>query len=330
MAILVCGGAGYIGSHAVQALLDKGERVIVADNLSTGFVGAVPAQAIFCKVDTRDAKGLDDLFRTHSIRAVMHFAASSQVGESVIKPRAYFDNNVHGTLILLEIMEKHGVRHIIFSSTAAVYGMPEQIPIPENTPALPVNPYGESKLCVEKMLHWLDRAGAVRSVALRYFNVAGAHPQGHIGEAHVPETHLIPLILEVPLGKRQALTVYGQDYETPDGTCIRDYIHVSDVVDAHLLALEYLEMGGASDYFNLGNGQGFSVKEIIHAAERVTGRSIPFTVGPRRAGDPPRLVASSAKACDTLGWKPAFTSIEEIIRSAWVWHSSHPQGYDSE
>ena len=328
MAILVCGGAGYIGSHAVQALLGKGERVIVADNLSTGFARAVPPGAVFRKVDMRDGEGLDALFREHSIRAVMHFAASSQVGESVLKPHKYFDNNIHGALSLLGAMERHGVRPLIFSSTAAVYGMADHMPITETAPLAPVNPYGESKLCVERMLEWLDRAGAVRSVALRYFNVAGAHPGGHIGEAHEPETHLVPLVLEVPLGKRQSLTVFGQDYDTPDGTCIRDYIHVSDVVDAHLLALEYLEKGGPSDHFNLGNGQGFSVKEILEAAERVTGASIAFTVGPRRAGDPPRLVASSEKARSCLGWVPKFVSVEEIIRSAWEWHRGHPYGYD--
>ncbi|MDR1656542.1 MAG: UDP-glucose 4-epimerase GalE [Deltaproteobacteria bacterium] len=327
MAILVCGGAGYIGSHAARALLNRGEEVVVVDNLLTGFVEAVPPGAKFYSVDIRDSEKLDAIFKKHVIGEVIHFAASSQVGESVVKPLFYFNNNVYGMQVLLETMVRHGAGSIVFSSSAAVYGEPLVTPIDENSPTDPTSPYGESKVIMEKMMRWVGAAHKIRFVSLRYFNVAGAIEGGSIGEAHEPETHLIPIVLQVPLGKRQNVTVFGNDYNTPDGTCVRDYIHVCDLSQAHLLALDYLRRGGDSDRFNLGSEKGFSVMEIIRAAESVVGRIIPFSMGSRRAGDPDRLVASSEKARKILGWTPQFTTVEEIIQSAWQWHTTHPQGY---
>ena len=328
MAILVCGGAGYIGSHAVHALIEKGEQVIIVDNLQTGHRGALNPKAKFYEGDIRDASVLDKIFTENKVEAVIHFAANSLVGESMEKPLLYFNNNVYGMQVLLEAMVRHGVDKIVFSSTAAVYGEPKRVPIHEDDETCPTNTYGETKLTMEKMMKWVSRANGVRYVSLRYFNAAGALPDGSIGEDHATETHLIPLILQVPTGRRDHITVFGDDYPTPDGTCLRDYIHVVDLADAHVLALEYLRKGGASDIFNLGNGQGFSVKEMIAAAEKTTGRSIKVEIGARRAGDPAQLIASSEKARSVLGWKPQFTDVEQVIGTAWRWHEHHPHGYE--
>ena len=328
MAILVCGGAGYIGSHAVHALVEKGEEVVIVDNLQTGHRGALNPAAKFYEGDIRDASVLDKIFTENKIEAVIHFAANSLVGESMEKPLLYFNNNVYGMQVLLEGMVRHGVDKIVFSSTAATYGEPKRVPIHEDDETCPTNTYGETKLTMEKMMKWVSRANGVRYVSLRYFNAAGALPDGSIGEDHKTETHLIPLILQVPTGRRDHITVFGDDYPTPDGTCLRDYIHVVDLADAHVLALEYLRKGGASDIFNLGNGQGFSVKEMIAAAEKATGRSIKVEIGARRAGDPAQLIASSEKARTVLGWKPQFTDVEQVIGTAWKWHESHPHGYE--
>ena len=328
MAILVCGGAGYIGSHAVHALIEKGEQVVIVDNLQTGHRGALNPKAKFYEGDIRDAAVLDKIFTENKVEAVIHFAANSLVGESMEKPLLYFNNNVYGMQVLLEAMVRHGVDKIVFSSTAAVYGEPKRVPIHEDDETCPTNTYGETKLTMEKMMKWVSRANGVRYVSLRYFNAAGALPDGSIGEDHATETHLIPLILQVPTGRRDHITVFGDDYPTPDGTCLRDYIHVVDLADAHVLALEYLRKGGASDIFNLGNGQGFSVKEMIAAAEKATGRSIKVEIGARRAGDPAQLIASSEKARSVLGWKPQFTDVEQVIGTAWRWHEHHPHGYE--
>ena len=328
MAILVCGGAGYIGSHAVHALIEKGEQVVIVDNLQTGHRGALNPKAKFYEGDIRDASVLDKIFTENKVEAVIHFAANSLVGESMEKPLLYFNNNVYGMQVLLEAMVRHGVDKIVFSSTAAVYGEPKRVPIHEDDETCPTNTYGETKLTMEKMMKWVSRASGVRYVSLRYFNAAGALPDGSIGEDHATETHLIPLILQVPTGRRDHITVFGDDYPTPDGTCLRDYIHVVDLADAHVLALEYLRKGGASDIFNLGNGQGFSVKEMIAAAEKATGRSIKVEIGARRAGDPAQLIASSEKARSVLGWKPQFTDVEQVIGTAWRWHEHHPHGYE--
>ena len=328
MAILVCGGAGYIGSHAVHALVEKGEQVVIVDNLQTGHRGALNPAAKFYEGDIRDTSVLDRIFTENKIEAVIHFAANSLVGESMEKPLLYFNNNVYGMQVLLEGMVRHGVDKIVFSSTAATYGEPKRVPIHEDDETCPTNTYGETKLTMEKMMKWVSRANGVRYVSLRYFNAAGALPDGSIGEDHKTETHLIPLILQVPTGRRDHITVFGDDYPTPDGTCLRDYIHVVDLADAHVLAFEYLRKGGASDIFNLGNGQGFSVKEMIAAAEKATGRSIKVEIGARRAGDPAQLIASSEKARSVLGWKPQFTDVEQVIGTAWKWHESHPHGYE--
>ena len=328
MAILVCGGAGYIGSHAVHALIEKGEQVVIVDNLQTGHRGALNPKAKFYEGDIRDASVLDKIFTENKVEAVIHFAANSLVGESMEKPLLYFNNNVYGMQVPLEAMVRHGVDKIVFPSTAAVYGEPKRVPIHEDDETCPTNTYGETKLTMEKMMKWVSRANGVRYVSLRYFNAAGALPDGSIGEDHATETHLIPLILQVPTGRRDHITVFGDDYPTPDGTCLRDYIHVVDLADAHVLALEYLRKGGASDIFNLGNGQGFSVKEMIAAAEKATGRSIKVEIGARRAGDPAQLIASSEKARSVLGWKPQFTDVEQVIGTAWRWHEHHPHGYE--
>ena len=327
MAILVLGGAGYIGSHAVRALLDAGRDVVVADNLLTGFRAAVDPRARFYELDIRDRAQADALFEKEPIEGVIHFAACSQVGESMTNPLKYYDNNVWGTTALLEAMVAHGVDKIVFSSTAATYGEPERVPILESDRTEPTNCYGETKLAMEKMMGWTGRAHDLRYVALRYFNACGAHPSAEIGEAHDPETHLIPLILQVPLGKRAKISIFGGDYPTPDGTCIRDYIHVCDLAAAHILAYDYLARGGKSDVFNLGNGIGFSVKEVIDVARQVTGHPIPAEICPRRAGDPARLVASSEKAQRVLGWKPEYAALETIVKTAWDWHRTHPKGF---
>ena len=329
MSILVCGGAGYIGSHAVYQLVKNSEKVIIVDNLQTGHRAAINPAVKFYEGDIRDAQILNKIFTENKVEAVIHFAANSLVGESVENPLKYFNNNVYGMQILLESMVKHGVDKIVFSSTAAIYGEPEKIPIEEDDRTLPTNPYGESKLIMEKMMKWVSRANDVRFVSLRYFNAAGAVENGSIGEDHKCETHLIPLILQVPLGKRDHITIFGDDYPTPDGTCLRDYIHVIDLADAHILALKYLREGGESNIFNLGNGQGFSVKEMIVAAEKVTGLKIKTEIGQRRAGDPAQLIASSDKAKKILKWTPKFTDVEKIIATAWTWHKNHPNGYAS-
>ena len=328
MAVLVCGGAGYIGSHVVKALLDQGEKVVVIDNLITGHVDAVDERAELLLGDLRDEEFLNHAFEKHSIDGVIDFAAFSLVGESVEEPLKYFENNFYGTLCLLKAMKKYKVNHIVFSSTAATYGEPENIPILETDTTFPTNPYGESKLCVEKMLKWCDKAYGIKYTALRYFNVAGAHASGEIGEAHTTETHLIPIVLQVALGQRAKIGIYGDDYPTQDGTCIRDYIHVMDLADAHILALNRLRKGGDSTVFNLGNGEGFSVKEVIEVCRKVTGHTIPAETSPRRAGDPAKLVASSEKAVHELKWTPKYNSLEKIIETAWNWHKSHPNGYE--
>ena len=327
MSVLVLGGAGYIGSHTVYELIDKGEDVVVADDLLTGFREAVHPKAKFYRGDIRDRAFIDSVFDREDIDGVIHFAAFSQVGESMTRPLKYYNNNLCGTETLLESMVAHGVDKIVFSSTAATYGEPERIPILETDRTAPTNTYGETKLSMEKMFHWTGQAHNLRYVSLRYFNACGAHPNGQIGEAHDPETHLIPLILQVPLGQRDHIAIFGTDYDTPDGTCVRDYIHVSDLAQAHIRALRYLREGGKSDIFNLGNGVGFSVREVIETARKVTGHPIPATEEARRAGYPSTLIASSAKAKEILGWDPQFDDLETIISTAWKWHQSHPNGY---
>lgn len=328
MRLLVLGGAGYIGSHTAVELLDRGYEVVIADNLITGYKQAVPKEAVFYQGDIRDYNFLNNLFKTEKIDAVIHFAAFSLVGESVTNPLKYYENNLYGTKVLLQAMIDNNVDKIVFSSTAATYGEPENIPILESDRTCPTNPYGETKLAMEKMMKWSANAYQLRYVSLRYFNACGAHKSGKLGEAHNPESHLIPLVLQVPNGKRESVSIYGTDYDTPDGTCIRDYIHVTDLAEAHILAVEYLMKGGESNVFNLGNGVGYSVREVIETARKVTGHPIPAVEIPRRAGDPARLVASGEKAKTVLGWEPKITSLEDIIRSAWVWHSTHPNGYN--
>ena len=328
MRLLVLGGAGYIGSHTAVELLDRGHEVVIADNLITGYKQPVPKEAVFYQGDIRDYNFLNNLFKTEKIDAVIHFAAFSLVGESVTNPLKYYENNLYGTKVLLQAMIDNNVDKIVFSSTAATYGEPENIPILESDRTCPTNPYGETKLAMEKMMKWSANAYQLRYVSLRYFNACGAHKSGKLGEAHNPESHLIPLVLQVPNGKRESVSIYGTDYDTPDGTCIRDYIHVTDLAEAHILAVEYLMKGGESNVFNLGNGVGYSVREVIETARKVTGHPIPAVEIPRRAGDPARLVASGEKAKTVLGWEPKITSLEDIIRSAWVWHSTHPNGYN--
>lgn len=320
MAILVLGGAGYIGSHTVYELIGSGADVVVADNRETGHREAVHPQARFYQGDIRSRDFLDRLFQQEAIDAVIHFAANSLVGESMMNPLKYYDNNLCGTKVLLEAMVAHNVRKIVFSSTAATYGEPVNIPILETDPTHPTNTYGETKLAMERMFHWVGKAHGLRYVSLRYFNACGAHKSGKIGEMHQPETHLIPIILQVPLGKRKSVSIYGEDYDTRDGTCVRDYIHVTDLAQAHILAVEYLNRGGESDIFNLGNGVGFTVKEVIECARKVTGHPIPAISAPRRAGDPAQLVASSEKAKNILGWNPQYDDLETIIASAWNFH----------
>jgi len=327
--ILVCGGAGYIGSHMVYDLIDRGEDVLVLDNLQTGHREALHPEAVFVEGDIRDRVFLRNVFKTYSVDAVIHFAANSLVGESMTDPLKYYDNNVHGTQVLLESMRDAGISKIVFSSTAATYGEPGRVPIEETDPTVPTNAYGETKLSMEKMIKWADVAHGIKYVSLRYFNVAGAHASAVIGEDHQPETHLIPLILQVPLAKREKISIYGDDYDTPDGTCIRDYIHITDLTDAHYRALKRLNSGEESAVYNLGSGAGFSVKEMIDAARKVTGHAIPAEVTPRRAGDPARLIASSTKAKQELGWTPKYDDVETIIASAWAWHKNHPSGFEA-
>ncbi|WP_144937648.1 UDP-glucose 4-epimerase GalE [Paenibacillus sp. 32O-W] len=326
MAVLVTGGAGYIGSHTVAELIDAKEEVVVVDNLSQGHRQALLGGKLYVG-DIRDEEFMETVFKENDIESVIHFAAYSLVGESMQNPAKYYDNNVYGTQRLLEIMKKYGTKRIVFSSTAATYGEPQTVPIEETAPTQPTNTYGETKLSMEKMMKWFDAAHGIKYVALRYFNAAGAHHSGRIGEDHSPETHLVPLILQVPLGKREHVSIFGDDYPTEDGTCIRDYLHVSDLADAHLLALERLRSGGESSVYNLGSGKGFSVKEMIDVARKVTGHPIPAVLEPRRAGDPAVLIASSAKAKRELNWSPRRDNLEEIVESAWNWHRQHPDGF---
>lgn len=327
MAILVTGGAGYIGSHTVAELLAAGEEVVVVDSLTTGHRGAVLGGKLYVG-DIRDGAFLDLVFGENAIDAVIHFAANSLVGESMQNPGKYYDNNVYGTLCLLEKMNANGVNKIVFSSTAATYGEPERVPIQESDRTEPTNAYGETKLAMERMMRWFDTAHGIKYVSLRYFNAAGAHENGLIGEDHDPETHLVPVILQVPLGKRAHVGIYGEDYPTEDGTCIRDYLHVSDLADAHVLAVKRLREGGESAVYNLGSGHGYSVKQMLEAARRVTGHPIPAIVSERRAGDPAVLVASSDKAKRELGWQPKRESLDVIIGTAWNWFKNNPNGYE--
>lgn len=327
MSILVCGGAGYIGSHMVAELLENGQDVVILDNLEKGHKDALLGGKLYIG-DLRDKEILNKIFTENNIEAVIDFAAYSLVGESMTEPLKYFNNNVYGTISLLEAMKEHNVKYIVFSSTAATYGEPECVPILEDSKTIPTNAYGESKLLVEKILNWCDKAYGIKYTTLRYFNAAGAHINGKIGEDHSPETHLIPLILNVALGKRDEILIFGDNYDTKDGSCIRDYIHVSDLASAHSLALKRLMNGGESRIYNLGNGTGFSVKEMIDIARKVTGHEIPAKVAPRRAGDPAILIASSEKAMKELNWKPKFNSVETIIETAWNWHKNHPNGYE--
>lgn len=330
MAILVLGGAGYIGSHMVDYLVQKGqEEVVVVDSLVTGHRAAVHPSAKFYQGDLADQDFMRRVFReTPDLNAVIHFAAFSLVAESMEKPLKYFDNNTSGMIKLLEVMNEFDIKHIVFSSTAATYGIPQEIPIKETTPQNPINPYGESKLMMETIMKWSDQAYGIKFVPLRYFNVAGAKPDGSIGEDHGPETHLLPIILQVAQGVREKIMIFGDDYNTPDGTNVRDYVHPFDLASAHLLALDYLRQGNPSTAFNLGSATGFSNLQILGAARKVTGEEILAEKADRRPGDPDTLVADSTKAREVLGWAPEFDNIEKIIQTAWAWHSSHPKGYD--
>ncbi len=318
MKFLVVGGAGYIGSHMVKHLLVAGHEVVVADLVSPGL------GVQWAKLDIADEPALDVLFGVCRFDAVFHFASFIQVGESVSVPGKYYQNNVAATLSLLQAMVNAGIRHLVFSSSAAVYGNPQYVPIDEAHAKGPINPYGLSKWMVEQILEDFDRAYGLKSVCLRYFNAAGADPEGELGERHDPETHLIPLILQAASGRRDAVTVFGRDYDTPDGTCIRDYVHVADLAAAHALAVDYLLAGGERTAFNLGNGLGFSVQQVIDTARAVTGRQISTLDAPRRPGDPPRLVADAGKAMRMLGWRPEFATLESIVRHAWQWELQYP------
>lgn len=324
--ILVCGGAGYIGSHTCLELRDAGYNVIVLDNLSHGHRESISGFKLIVG-DVRDSKILDEVFTTYKIDCVMHFCGLISVPESVQEPLEYLDNNFIGTLRILQAMKKHSCKMFIFSSTAAIFGNPERCPILEDDLQIPINPYGESKLFVEKLLY--DCREFLKFVSFRYFNACGAHKSGSIGEYHEPETHLIPIVLQVPLGKREKISIFGNDYKTKDGTCIRDYIHVSDLALAHVKAIQYLKNGGKSDVFNLGSGQGFSVREVIEVCRKVTGHLIPEEIKPRREGDADVLVASSEKAEKILNWKREYVHLSDIVESAWNWHKSHPNGYNN-
>jgi len=327
MNVLVTGGAGYIGSHCVKALLDAGHTVTIIDNFSTGYVQAVDERAKLYNADIKNFYKVMSILINNDIEAVIHFAAFSLVGESMKVPLKYYENNVYGTKVLLDAMAEADVKKIVFSSTAAVYGAQEVMPITEEALEAPTNAYGETKLAMEKMMKWSDVAYGMKYVALRYFNVAGAHHTGDIGESHNPETHLIPLILQVPLGKREHISIFGSDYNTPDGTCVRDYIHIEDLINAHMLALDFLDKGNDSNYFNLGSGEGYSVLQMIEAAREVTGHKIPAKMEARRAGDPDALIASSAKAMEVLGWERKYTDVKDIIGSAWKFHQNFKEGF---
>jgi UDP-glucose 4-epimerase len=325
MRILVTGGAGYIGSHAVRLFLARGHDVWIYDNLCHGHRAAVPGDRLIV-ADLGDVHRLDHVLLEHRIEAVVHFAAFAYVGESVLQPARYYQNNLVNTLNLLEAVRRQGIGRFVFSSTCAIYGIPDKVPITEDIPTKPINPYGQTKLAVENALADYSRAYQLGYAALRYFNAAGASAAGDIGEDHDPETHLIPLVFQTIFGQRPNLTIYGTDYPTPDGTCIRDYIHVDDLAEAHLRALELLEPGRQLQC-NLGTGRGYSIREVIATAEVITGRKVPVTEGPRRPGDPPALVACSDKAQRELGWTPRYPELRTILESAWRWHQRHPQGY---
>lgn len=324
--ILVTGGAGYIGSHTTKLLLEKGYQVVTYDSMELGHPEAVLG-GILVEGNLLDRERLDRTFREYPIDAVIHFAAYASVGDSVAQPDRYFHNNIGGGLSLLDAMRAHSVDKIIFSSSAATYGEPSHIPIEETHPQNPTNPYGETKLIFERILKRYDAAYKMRSISLRYFNAAGADPEGRIGEDHDPEQHLIPIVLQTALGQRGSVKVFGTDWDTPDGTCIRDYIHVTDLADAHVLAYRALANGAHTTAYNLGNGDGHSVKQVIETAEQVVGRGIRWEPAPRRPGDPARLVASSEKLKKELGWKPKYPELETVIKTAWTWHSAHPKGY---
>lgn len=329
MSVLVLGGAGYIGSHTVDRLVEAGKDVVVVDSLVTGHLAAVRKEAKFYQGDLADKDFMRKVFTENpDIDAVIHFAAFSLVAESMKDPLKYFDNNTAGMVKLLEVMNEFDIKYIVFSSTAATYGIPEKMPIYEDDPQLPINPYGESKLMMEKIMRWADEAYGIKFVALRYFNVAGAKPDGSIGEDHHPETHLLPIVLQVAMGEREKLQIFGDDYNTPDGTNVRDYVHPFDLADAHILAVDYLRNGNESSAFNLGSSTGFSNLEIVKAAREVTGKEIPAEIAARRGGDPDTLIAASEKARKVLGWKPEFDDINKIIETAWKWHTTHPQGYN--
>lgn len=327
MKILVTGGAGYIGSHAVRALLNKGDSPVVMDNLFRGHRAAVPASVPFYQVDLAETEKIEQILRDEKIEAVIHFAALTYVGESVARPLDYFRNNTAGAISLLTAMDAARVNRFVFSSTAATFGEPSEVPIVETTAQNPINPYGRSKWMVEQILKDYSAANPKFAFCvLRYFNVAGDAADGLIGEDHDPETHIIPNILFVPLGKRKAFKIFGVDYDTPDGTCVRDYVHVEDLIDAHLLALDALQ-AGEKRFYNLGIGRGYSVREIFDAAQKVVGAPIPSEEGPRRAGDPSTLYTSSEKIQTELGWRPKHTDVADVIQTAWNWHKNHPDGY---
>lgn len=328
MSILIAGGAGYIGSHMVDSLVNQGKDVVVIDNLSTGHKQAINSLAKFYFGDTRNKEFLRDVFEKENIEAVVHFDAFSLVPESVVKPLKYFDDNLVGIITLLEVMKEYDCEKIVFSSSAATYGIPDKNPIKEDFPLKPINPYGDTKVMMEKIMQWCNKAYGLKWVALRYFNAAGAKEDGSLGEDHRPETHLIPRILQVALEQRDHIDIYGNDYNTPDGTNVRDYVHVLDLVDAHVLALNYLNDGKESRSFNLGSSTGFSVKEIVETARKVTGKKIPAKIAARRGGDPDSLVADSTDARKLLGWKPKYDDVYKIIETAWIWSKKHPNGFD--
>jgi UDP-glucose 4-epimerase len=330
MNVLITGGAGYIGSHAVKMFIAAGHNVVVIDNLSTGFIHSVDEKAIFYNIDIRDFKKVKDVLISNEIEIVIHFAAFSLVAQSMEIPLAYYNNNVYGTMVLLDAMKESNVKKIVFSSSAAVYGEQSIMPITENANVLPTNAYGATKLAMEKMMRWADISHGIKYISLRYFNVAGAHYSGTIGENHNPETHLIPLVLQVPQGKRTHIDVYGNDYDTSDGTCVRDYIHIEDLIEAHMLAMKQLFKVNKSNIYNLGSGQGFSVLEIIKAARKITNSDIRIVQSKRRDGDPAKLIASSEKAEKELGWVRKFNDISSIISSAWKYHQFHKEGYSNE
>lgn len=325
--ILVIGGAGYIGSHMCKLLREAGEEHVVFDNLSQGHKAAVEGSPLVIG-DLRNKEDLNRAFGENEVDLVMHFAAYISVGESVREPSKYWDNNTAGVLTLLDTMREHKINKFVFSSTAAIFGEPQYLPIDEEHPKNPTNPYGDTKLAVERMLHDFDRAYGVKAVCLRYFNAAGADPDGQIGEDHHPEEHLVPLAIQAALGQRGELKIFGTDYDTVDGTCVRDYVHILDLAQGHLLAVKHLRDNGDSRHYNLGNGQGFTVKQVIETVQKVSGKEVPHSEAPRRPGDPAKLVASSSRIREDWSWSPKMPSLETIVETAWNWHSSHPRGFD--